>query len=160
MAVSLTTPNDASIGGNVVCQGKLLPQAAGFGSTLLTDTPSRYLYRQSRSVNVASDTQDLHIAKSAGTIINLLAVMTGAVPASGSITVDLQRSTGGGAFATVLNSVINITNANTVRVPVSGTINTSALGYLATDVFEIVVVLSGAGGGQGLSVEAQFNEGP
>jgi hypothetical protein len=73
------------------------------------------------------------------------------VVASGAdrtITVDIQKSTGGGAFATVMTSTIDITNATTVRTAVAGVVAAGGLSLVDGDILQAVVTVAGAAGAQ------------
>lgn len=76
-------------------------------------------------------------------------------------TIDLKRSTGGGAFATMLSAVITKSTADTDRVFEAATLASTAL--VAGDILQAVVaVTAGTGGNQnkGLIVELVFTEDP
>ena len=88
---------------------------------------------------------------------SLITVATGA---DRTVTVDLQRSTAGGAFATVLSATIGFTNGSTARTVVSGTISTAA--GVQNDLYQVVVTVAGAAGAQalGLIVALDFQQDP
>lgn len=74
------------------------------------------------------------------------------------VTVDLKKSTGGGAWTTVLSAPITFAAAAAVRTLVTGTISVPA--YVAGDLFQAVVTVSGSTGAyaQGLSVQLRADE--
>jgi hypothetical protein len=115
--------------------------------------------RQANGADVASKTELIHTARAAGTIGALKVALTTA-PTGGNkkFTVDLQKSTGGGAFATVLSAVVDIDNTDTSLTVVSGTLAASA--YVSGDIFAIVWTASGTTGnqGQGAIAEVFFEE--
>jgi hypothetical protein len=115
------------------------------------------------ATTVTALTKDFYIGYgSTGTIVAFTAAINGAIAtgADRTVTVDLQKSTSGGAFATVLSSTIGFTNASVLRTPVSGTINSPA--YSALDEFRVVVSVAGSASAQatGLIVRAVFSEMP
>ncbi len=75
-------------------------------------------------------------------------------------TVDLQRSTAGGAFASILTGPVTITSANTARQTVQAAL--AATAYLAGDQFQVVVTPSGGSGtqAQGLAASLWVRENP
>jgi hypothetical protein len=103
------------------------------------------------TTSVAALTKLLHIAKSSGTIQYFRAiVVTPATGADRTVTVDLKKSTGGGAMSTVLSGTIGFTNLSTAFTDVSGTL--SSADYVEGDVFEAVVTVAGAAGNQALGL--------
>lgn len=78
------------------------------------------------------------------------AVATGA---DRTVTIDVQKSTGGGAYATVLSATIVFNNATVLRTWSTATISNTSL--VADDVLKITVAVAGAAGAQatGLIVE-------
>ncbi len=71
------------------------------------------------------------------------------VQATGSdrtVSVDLQKSTGGGAYATVLSAPVAIDHTTTIRILVTATISSAA--YVAGDIFRLVVAVGGVGSAQ------------
>lgn len=96
---------------------------------------------------ITAATRLLHICRAAGTLVSFEAIVTKvATGADRTVTVDLQKSSGGGAFATVLSATIGFTNASTVRVPVAATINTTTLAD--GDILQAVVTVAGSAGNQ------------
>jgi hypothetical protein len=102
------------------------------------------------------------VAKGAGQI-NEFAAAVDAVPAGGdkAVTVDLQKSTGGGAFATLLTAVITINSASSAKTKYTGTLVATPT-FVAGDLLRIVVALTGTTGNQaqGLVARAVVQENP
>lgn len=95
-------------------------------------------YSQNQSAVVADAIEGIHIAAAAGTIASIEVACTSSAPVGDStVTVDLEKSTGGGAFASVLSSAITLDNANTVRVLEAGTVSSPA--YADGDILRINV---------------------
>jgi hypothetical protein len=113
-------------------------------------------------ITVAALNKWIHTVQSAtGELVGLSAVI--AVQATGAdrtVHVDLQKSTAGGAFATVLSSTIGFTNTSVIRIPVDAVIGTVAL--VAGDILRLVVTVAGAAGAQaqGLLVTLVWDEDP
>ena len=103
----------------------------------------------------------MHIVNgTTGTLINLWAALTGVLPATYECAVDLQKSTGGGAFASVLSAPLALNSTNTLLVPTAATITTASL--VKGDILRIVITVSGASGThpQGLVVTVDLAETP
>lgn len=106
----------------------------------------------------------LHIVRGAtGTLIALRAVaITAPVGGDRKFTVDLQKSTSGGAFATVLTTPLEFSVATSAadRIAKTAVINTS--GLVAGDLLQLVVTASGSTGtqGAGLLVDLLLDEKP
>lgn len=87
--------------------------------------------------NVVTTNEIVHIAKYAGAVESFEAVADTVPTGSATVVVDLQKSTGGAAFSTVLTSTITINSSSTNRTAVAGTVNTAT--YSAGDLFKIIV---------------------
>jgi hypothetical protein len=117
---------------------------------------------QADGADVVSRTEQLHIALGAGTVIDFSLALTVA-PSGGNklFTVDLQKSTGGGAFASLLTSPITVDTTKTALTRIVGALAATPT-YVAGDLLRIVVVASGSTGsqGQGLIARAAVQENP
>lgn len=110
---------------------------------------------------VVAKTKLAHIAKAAGSVVGIDAVTTTvATGGDRTVTIDLQKSTAGGAFATVLSAVVTLNNSSVVRTVYSGVISSAA--FVAGDIFQIVTAVAGAAGAQaaGLQVTVTLREDP
>ncbi len=89
-------------------------------------------------------------------------IVVQATGADRTVTVELLKSTGGGAFATVLSTTVDITDSTTILVPTAATIDSSKLTVADGDIFEITVVVAGAASAQakGLVATLVFDEDP
>lgn len=118
-------------------------------------------YDQAAGADVASQTRLVHIARGAGTLVEVQ-VTDSTAPTGGDkqYTVDVKKSTAGGAFASVLTSVVTRSAADTSRVVESATITTAS--YIADDIYQVVVTASGSTGsqGQGVVVTLWLQENP
>lgn len=102
----------------------------------------------SDAAQVAAVNRYLFTARAGGSLLGVDAAITGAI-ATGSdrtITIDLQKSTAGGAFATVLSATFGFTHTSTLLVPVPGVIADPE--YVAGDIFRAVVTVAGAASAQ------------
>jgi hypothetical protein len=117
-------------------------------------------YTQAPGSDIATATLDLHIAYGDGDIVSVEAAVTG-VAATGdrSVTVDLHKSTGGAAFATVLSAPITLDIGNALRVLEAGSLSTTT--YLDGDLLRMIVTqVAGSAGTrpQGLIVTVFVRE--
>jgi hypothetical protein len=113
------------------------------------------------STTVTALTKDIHIVRgSAGTLVGIEGVICGAIAtgADRTIAVDLQKSTGAGAFATVLSSTVDFSNVSVLRTAVAGVLNSTAL--LDGDILRLVVTVAGSASAQatGLLVTVTLEE--
>jgi hypothetical protein len=114
------------------------------------------------TTTILNQMQVVLIAQAAGSIRNMQAAILGAIAtgADRTVTVDLLRSTGGAAFATVLSAPIVFTNTSVLRALSTAVI--SAASYLANDFLLLNVVVAGAAGAQaqGLACQVRVAENP
>lgn len=107
------------------------------------------------TTSIAALTKLIHIGKGAGTIAAFRAfIVTVATGADRTVTVDLQKSTAGGAFATVLSGTVGFTNGSTALTLVSGTLSSTT--YVASDLFRVVVTVAGSASAQALGLHASM----
>ena len=133
----------------------------------IDDRKMRHRYRKHLAVEAATAitaaTYTSHVVVGAtGTIRTFKASITGTIAtgADRTVDVDLQKSTGAGAFATVLSATIHFTNASTIRALSSAAFSDSSL--VAGDILQIVLTVAGAAGNQakGLACELEVAEAP
>jgi hypothetical protein len=110
---------------------------------------------------VANAGEGLHIVTGAtGDVISIEAVVTGAIAtgADRTVTIDLKKSTGGAAYASILTSTIVLDNTNTLRVLEAGAITGGTL--VDGDSLLLTVAVAGASGNQaqGLLVVVRLRE--
>lgn len=119
-------------------------------------------YYQVPGTAIVAATVDLHISRAAGTVVAFEAAVTGAIAtgADRTVTLDLQKSTGAAAFASVLSATLVLDNTNVLRTLEAATIGTAA--YVDGDLFRVTVAVAGAAGNQaqGLIVTATLRENP
>lgn len=175
MAETTRIPGNLHVAGQLSSQTQSYPAgsvtntaiAAGATGTYIDRTKVYHQYTIDAElfgplVSVAALTKWLHIVRgAAGTIVAIeAAIAVVATGADRTITVDLHKSTGAGAFATVLSATIGFTNASAVRTPVAGTLSSSTL--VDGDILEVIVTVAGSAGNQatGLTVTLTLAEEP
>ncbi|HZT79628.1 MAG TPA: hypothetical protein VFA26_05385, partial [Gemmataceae bacterium] len=112
---------------------------------------------------VVSDTHYLRIVRGANaTVLALQAAITEAVAtgADRTVTLDLQKSTGGSAFATILAAPVQFTSGSALRAVSAAVISSASL--TAGDVLRLVVTAGGSAGAQaqGLAATVTLREDP
>lgn len=104
----------------------------------------------------------IHMVRGAtGEIVGIeAAVATNPTGADRTVDVELHKSTGAGAFASVLSSPCNIVDGTADRTAVLGTISSADL--VAGDILRLVVTVAGGAGNQalGLLVTVTLREDP
>lgn len=160
-------PETSYIEGNLHVRGTLSASSNSPSSGSITDThvsgtaaisATKMVHQYAVEVElygptttVAALTKLFHIAQSAGTIVAFKAfVITPATGADRTVNVDLQKSTGAGAFATVLSATAIFNNGSSARTLASGTVSSPS--YIASDLFQVVVTVAGAAGNQALGL--------
>ena len=120
-------------------------------------------HRQAAGADVAAQAEIVHVAARAGVVASIEAAVD-AAPTGGdkAVTIDIKKSTGGAAWASILTAAIVINAATSSRVAVAGVIDAAKAAYAAGDLFEVVATVSGATGdqAQGLAVTVFFEERP
>jgi hypothetical protein len=162
--------NDLHVAGHLSCKTFTLPAAcvgnatiagaAGIEATKVVHQFPLHI-QQSPGSAVVSATTLLHILRAIGSVVSFEAsTTTAATGGDRTVSIDLQKSTGGGAFATILSSPISLTNATTARTVVSGTVSNPSL--VDGDLLQVVVTVAGAAGSQaqGLLVTVTLREEP
>ena len=118
-------------------------------------------YSQASGSDVTSETKLLYLARNAGSI-KAVEVVPSTAPTGGDkqFTVDVQKSTGAAAFATVLSSAVTVSSSSTDRTSQNGSVSSAA--YVANDIFQVVITASGSTGsqGQGFTVVLTVDEQP
>lgn len=121
-------------------------------------------HTQKTGTDVTAQTHILHIARAAGTLLDVDVVADTVPTGNGvdkTVTVDIKKSTAGGAFSTLLTGTIQIDSADTDKTPIVGT-PVATPTYIAGDLIESVVTVAGSVGtqAQGLCVRIILNESP
>lgn len=134
--------------------------SAAIQATKLQQQVRPYYFQDPASAIVAA-TVPLWIVRGAtGLLIDLKASIVGTIAtgADRTVTVDLHKSTGAAAFATVLGGTIGFTNASTLRVVSSASFSATSL--VVGDLLQLVITVAGAAGNQakGLLIELTGRE--
>lgn len=115
-------------------------------------------YAVASGVAVATISIPLHIVRGAtGTVVGIEVTCTQAPTSSDTVTTNLHKSTGGGAFATILTGNISLSSSSTARVVYAGTISSADL--VDGDILMAVVTATGTSC-QGLCVVVTLRESP
>lgn len=91
-------------------------------------------------IEIAAATQNLLAMRFDGEVLAIEAAITDAIVADRTITIDLQKSTGGGAFASILSTELVLDDASVLRELVAGVIQDADL--LAGDILRLTVVVA------------------
>jgi hypothetical protein len=151
-----TINNDLRVNGDLSARTMTLP-AGSVGNTQVqaaakvaaSKLEGEFNLAHSQAGTVAAATQYLRIIRgAAATLVAVEASVTEAVAtgADRTVTVQVERSTGGGAFASVLTAAIVFNNASTLRAVVAGVLSTTALAD--NDIIRVTVAVAGAAGAQ------------
>lgn len=80
-------------------------------------------------------------ALASGTLTNVNISLDTVNTSSDTVVVDLQKSTGGGAYASVLSSTYTMNSSKTARTVYAATLSSTA--FAANDIFKVVWTVSG-----------------
>lgn len=111
------------------------------------------------ATTIAALTKWLHLVRGAtGTIVAAQVVHAVAGTGDRTVTVDIQKSTGGSAFATMLSGTMQVLVATTIRTAVTATFSSQSV--VAGDIVEAIVTLGGTTGSypQGLLLTVTIEE--
>ncbi len=166
MTVTLTRiPTDLRVDGQLYPAGGIalpngcvadaqVPSNAGIGCTKLQEQACfRHRQLSGTAVVAAADMVGSIHGTSASIVLVRALVDTVATGADRTVTVDVKKSTGGGAFATVLTSTVVFNNASAARTWV--TFSVASANLADGDVLQVTAAVAGAAGNQaqGLLVE-------
>lgn len=159
--VAGTCNGDQIVNGTVIAQGLQLSTGT-ITPEMMSKSRLSFDYSQGNGAAVAAETgKTLHIVRGAtGTIKAFQAAITGTIATGGdrTVTIDLKKSTGGGAFASVLSATIVFNSSSTLLTVTAATI--SSAGLVAGDILEVTVAVAGVAGNQalGLAVTLTIDE--
>lgn len=145
--------------------GTFSPPASSIGSAAVNASEPivasklyhRYKPRHSQATgsSVAAATENVFIA-TADCVVNNVRVFVETAPIGvKTFTVDVKKSTAGGAFASILSSVVTVNSSTTNRSVTVGTLSGTPT-LIATDVLQVVVAVTGSSGTQALGMVAQI----
>jgi len=155
-AGAVTFGSSVSLAAGSVADAQVSASAAIAATKIVHQFP--LTHQQATGSAVADQTVQLHMANGAGTLVALKASVDTAAVGDSTVTVDLQKSTAGGAFATVLTAVVTVNSSTVVRTVSSGTFASTS--YVAGDIFRLVIDATAGTGTlpQGLCVTAFVRE--
>lgn len=120
----------------------------------------RHRANYSQDGTIASDIAYIFIARATGSWKSIEAAITETIAtgADRTVTIDLKKSTGGGAFASVLSATIVLDSSSVLAVLEAGTFSDTTIAD--GDVFSLNITVAGVLGnqGQGLVVTAEYDE--
>lgn len=172
MAYSVWDTN-VTVNGSIVCHSLTTSQGNGFTDDDIAAgadiNHNKLEHRHAIVVSQAGtvgaglahqDTYYLRIMRATGTVLSIEAMITETVAtgADRTVTLDLKKSTSGGAFASILSSTIVFNNASTIRTLSVGAISDDDL--IDGDVLALTVAVAGTAGNQaeGLVVQIEVHE--
>jgi hypothetical protein len=164
--------NDLHVFGNLSAKTMTLPPNSVVDASISSGTiidPGKVGHQFGESVAqepgtaIVAQTKDLGIVNGqTGGVVSFKASITGAIAtgADRTVTVDLQKSTAEGAFASILAATIQFTNADTLRAKKTTTFSDADL--VTGDILRVVITVAGAAGAQaqGLIVTVYVQEDP
>ena len=99
------------------------------------------------ATTITAYTELLHIANGAGTVQYLKAATVTAPTGDHTVTIDLKKSTGGGAFATVLSTPLVLNSSNVALTSVNALLSTATV--VSGDLLEVIITVAGSTSSQG-----------
>jgi hypothetical protein len=128
---------------------------AASANIMATKKQGKFNLTYSKTGTVAADKAYLRIVAGAtGTLLKVQALVTETIATGGDrvVHVDVQKSTGGGAFASVLSATIDFTSASVLLTASAGTFSSTSI--QAGDVLMFNITVAGAAGNQALGLLA------
>jgi len=167
MAEPNLLPGDLHVRGRISCGNFTPPSSSITNASVSSDAAidasklvhmvnvCTQLYARGTTV-IALSGQDCYIAKGAGTVVAVRAAVNGTIATGGdrTVNVDLQKSTAGGAFATIMSGTVLLNSSSTLRTLATGTISSGS--YVAGDMFQWVVTVAGSASAQAVGLVADF----
>lgn len=117
------------------------------------------------ATTVAAITKTLEAIHRTGEIVEIsVTPITAPTGGDRAFTVDVKKSTGAGAFATILSSVVTVNSSSVSRTAQYATLSATAADLLLArgDMLQVVVAISGSSGTQGIGyvVTIRIRENP
>lgn len=165
-------PGDVLIGGNLQANTMTLATSSITDANVASAAAISYLkvthmllasYAQDSGADVATKTNVIYASRAAsGAVVFDIAVAIDTAPTGGdkAYTVDVKKSTGGGAFSSILTGVVTVNSSSTTRSVVVASITGTTCTLAQGDILNVVVTTSGSTGsqGQGVRVMARVAE--
>jgi hypothetical protein len=163
-------PTDLQVGGNFSAAGMSLPPGAVTNASVAANAAiasSKLVCQKTITQQLIPETSPVtaltidlaSLVGAAGTLKDFNAwVTTVATGADRTVTVDLQKSSGGGSYASICTTTIGFTNTSAALTLVAAV--PTSFGLLAGDLLRAVVTVAGSAGAQalGLSVTLRYDE--
>lgn len=148
---------DLTVTGQISCGAFFAPASSVNNAAVVSNAAIDYTktqtqfgirYDQAAGGAVVSETRGLYIAHNTGGIVDFQAAIIGAVAtgADRTVTIDVKKSTGLAAPATVLSAPVVFNNASTLYAVTTASIAGGT--FIAGDLIEVVVTVAGAAGAQ------------
>lgn len=117
------------------------------------------MLNQASGTAAIDETRLVFIARAPCTVLAVDLSIDAAVVGDSTVTVDVKKSTAGGAFTTILTGVYTIDNSNVVRVVANATLSGTPT-LIANDILEVVISATVGTGTlpQGLVVDVTIAE--
>jgi len=93
---------------------------------------------QANGSAVATETRMVHVARCAGALLSVEAVVTTAATGNATVTIDVQKSTGAAAFTELLDTVITLNSGVAAFTPEAGVVSGTNT-YADGDILEFIV---------------------
>jgi phosphoribosylpyrophosphate synthetase len=105
---------------------------------------------------ISATTTYVRCCNATGTLLKFSAAITETIAtgADRTVTVDLHKSTGAGAFATVLSSTIGFTSSSVLLTKSNAGFSDTAI--LSGDILKVVVTVAGGAGNQALGLVTEL----
>ena len=163
MAIADIRSGDVTFTGTVRHTGTLVPSALCVSDSHVSASADIGVAKQRHRIKVCYNqsgtpvaaTACVYVCRVSSATISSIKVGQIAKNSSGSATVDVQKSTGGGALATVLSATVTCNSSDTDRTAESATISSSSL--VSGDFLAVVITVSSPNG-TGLWVEIEIEE--
>lgn len=168
MALAGSVSGDYQVLGRLIAQSLSLATPSVNNAMITSDAniagtkvQGKHKKTLSQAGTVVAATQYVAILGGAtGAVMSVRAAITETIAtgADRTVTIDVQKSTGAGAFGTILTSTIVFNDGSVLRTVSTATINDTTL--VAGDILKITVAVAGAAGNQaqGLVVEVEYRE--
>lgn len=162
MGVSLVD-GDFTLTGTIRHTGTLVPSAGCVADSHVSASADIGVAKQRHRVKKllsftgtpTAATQVIYACRVSTATIQYIKVGQIAKNSSGSVTVDVQKSTGGGAFATILSATVTCNSSDTDRTAEAATVSSASL--VSGDILEVVITVS-TPNGTGLWIEIEVEE--
>lgn len=121
----------------------------------------KILFTQATGAVVVPEERIVHIAQKAATIVSVEAVLALAPDGSSSFTIDVKKSTGAGAFSSILTSVVTFNSSSVDRTLQAATLSGTPT-LVDGDLLQVVIaeVSEDEDIGEGLAVVITLDENP